>query len=499
MSKKTIFFDEYCGYATSAVVENDKITEFNFERKDRASIIGNIYKGRVECVLQGMNAAFVNCGLERNCYLSAEDVFPDAGKYDGENGKAPALPELKEGDEILVQVTKAPVGKKGARVTAFPSFVGRHVIYMPRTPFIGVSRKISDGELRKNLIYWASKMTREDEGIVLRTAAPYARHNVLELEIAYLRNLYNGISDAFGCTQAGELLYTDVDLTMRVMRDTLSYDIEKIIVGTPKLERLIFKLNELYPPAYRRPVILHNSTKDMFNEYGLTEQITEINSPRVNLDNGAYLIIEKTEALTVIDVNTGKFTGEDNLEQTVYHTNILAAREIAMQVKLRNIGGIVVVDFIDMSTPSHRNAIVGELERALKQDNAKCAVSPMSKLGLVEFSRKRVGASHLSAITRPCRHCKSGLVLSPRFVILKKVRVGLLNMYAEGNRVLRFDANSEVLNEISDWNEFISDLKERMPDAEIYGAPHRSFPDEQVYLHCGNDIFPLPEKAVKII
>ena len=312
MAKKTLYFDSYCGYSFSVITENGKVTEFNFEKSERASIIGNIYKGRVETVLQGMRAAFVNCGLERNCYLSADDIFPDAGKYDGENGQT-EMPELKEGDEIIVQVVKPPVGKKGAKVTAHPSFVGNFLIYMPLTPFVGVSRKIADEELRKNLIYSAGRLKSQNEGLIFRTAAPYAKRNKLELELGYLRNMYTGIVKAFESAKVGDLLYTDLELCMRVMRDTLIYDVEKIYVGSPKLKDTVSRLIELYPPAHRRPVLLHDSPRDMLEENGLSSQIDEITSPRVNLDNGGYLIIESTEALTVIDVNTGKFTGEYNL------------------------------------------------------------------------------------------------------------------------------------------------------------------------------------------
>lgn len=497
MSKKTIFFDEYCGLVIAAVMENGKITQFGFEKDDSRLTTGNIYKGKVESVLPGMNAAFINCGLERNCYLSADDVFPDAGKYDGGNSDAPDFPELKEGDEIAVQVLKPPVGKKGARVTAFPSFVGKNLIYLPNTPFVGVSRKIADEELRKNLMYSAGRMIDKGEGIVFRTASPYAKRKSLELELSYLRNVYGKITQTFAGAKVGDLLYTEYGLPVRVMRDTLTYDIEKIIVGTEHLEKLIQELVALFPHEGRFPVEVHNSGRDLFDEYGLSEQITEITLPKVNLENGAYLVIEHTEALTVIDVNTGKFTGDDSLEQTVYHTNVLAAREIARQVKLRNIGGIVVVDFIDMSSTAHRRALVEELERSLKGDSAKCSVAPVSQFGLVEFTRKRMGTTPLSLMVRPCRHCKSGYVRTPKFTIIS-LRAKLLNMYADGIRKIRIDMNAELLTEMCEWQEVITDLKAHMPEAEIYGVPHRSYADEQLNITSGTQLT-LPPNAVKIV
>lgn len=497
MAKKTIFFDEYCGYATAAVVENGRITEFSFEKKDNISIIGNIYKGRIEKVLPGMNAAFVSCGLEKNCYLCVDDAYPDIGKYDCESGGAPTVPELREGDEIAVQIVKPPVGSKGAKVTPCFSFVGKNLIYMPDTPFIGVSRKITDEELRKNLIYSASRMKTQDEGIVLRTSSPYARRSQLEHELTYLRNLHAGVKKAAREAVIGQLIYTELELPMRVMRDTLSYETEKIIVGTPKLEKIMRDLVGLYPPANRCQVIRHSKGTDLMEDYGLSRQVEELTSPRVGLKNGAYLIIERTEALTVIDVNTGGFTGDDSLEQTVYQTNIAAAREIARQVRLRNIGGIVVVDFIDMSLPAHRASLVEELERALKKDSAKCSVSPMSRLGLVEFTRKRTGASALTQMTKPCRHCRGGRTLSSRYILLG-ARAKILAVYAEGNRRIRIDMNNELAVRLDEWKALKENLMECCADAEIYLVPHRSYGEEQIHIRCG-EAAEIPENSIKIV
>ncbi|MDE6442570.1 MAG: Rne/Rng family ribonuclease [Clostridia bacterium] len=493
MSKKTIFFDDYCGYQMSVIVEDGKITEFGFEEKDNTSIVGNIYKGRVESVLPGMNAAFINCGLERNCYLSTDDIFFDKNKYDGSGDIPPSL-DIHEGDEIAVQVVKAPVGTKGARVSANLSFVGKHLIYMPSAPFVGVSRKIADDELRKNLIYSAERMKTKNEGIILRTASPYARRGYLEQELDYLRNLYNEVKTKQPECAVGDLLYSDLELPMRVMRDTLSYDIERIIVGSPQLEKVIRDIVNLYPAANRRPVLLHDSGRDMLAEYGLSEQIHALYSSRVNLDNGAYLVIEKTEALTSIDVNTGKFTGDDSLEQTVYYTNILAAREIARQVKLRNIGGIVVVDFIDMADPAHAKSLVTELKRALKNDPAKCCVAQMSEFGLVEFTRKRVGGNPLALMSKPCKHCKDGKVKTPRYALIG-MRAKLLELCYEGNTLIRVDMNGELLEYLSGWREFTDDLKERLKGVNIYAVPRKSYSEDQITYRCNEK----PDNAIKLV
>ncbi|MDE6356379.1 MAG: Rne/Rng family ribonuclease [Clostridia bacterium] len=495
MPKKTLYFDGYCGYVTAVVAEDGKMTEFNFEKTQAGSIVGNVYKGRVENVLVGMQAAFVNCGLERNCYLSAEDVL-EAEKYDGSSAPA-AFPELKEGDEILVQVVKAPVGKKGAKVTAQPTFVGKCLIYMPETPFVGVSRKIADEELRKNLVFAANRLRDDGEGIVLRTAAPYAKRRQLETEYSYLKNVYADVKEKFARAKVGDLLYSDYSLPARVLRDTLSSDIEGITVGSKELYDEIENIVNLHPMHKKPQVTLYNSQKDMFDDLGIAGQILGITSTRAELDNGAYLIIERTEALTVIDVNTGKFTGDYNLEQTVYHTNIMAAREIARQMRLRNIGGIVVVDFIDMQNAGHKKALVEELERALKSDKAKCTVSPMSRFGLVEFTRKRIGGSPLHHMTKPCRYCREGgYTLSHEFILFG-LRAKILSHVAEGARSLRIDMNNEVLTKLLSWDELRNDLHTRASSAEIYAVPHRTYHEEQFNIR--RDVFEIPPDAVKII
>ena len=494
MQTKTLYFDEYCGYAVSAVTENGKLTEFNFEKDDAHSIKGNIYKGKIVAVLQGMQSAFVDCGLERNCYLSMDDGVAEAEKYDGSRGEM-QLPELKEGDEIVVQVVKPPIGKKGAKVTLFPSIVGKNIIYMPKTPFVGVSRKIDDEELRKNLIFSVRKLISSDEGIILRTVSPYTRRDLMESELESLKAIYQSILKNFENAETGTVLYSEMGLLKRVLRDILSYDIEEIIVGSQKLKTVIDGFYNLFPPARRRTVTVHDSGRDMLDEYGIGGQIAKMIEPRAELENGAYLVIDRCEALTVIDVNTGAFTGDSNLEQTVYYTNVLAAREIARQVKLRNIGGIVVVDFIDMTNEAHNRTVVEELKNALKNNGSKCSVGNMSEFGLVEFTRKREGTGALSAMCRPCSRCRNGVVKSPKFTLLE-TRAKLLNLYAEGHRRILLDLSADMLEVTTGWAALKDALKARMPDTEIYLSPHRSYPDEQVRIHC--DRFEINANTVKL-
>ncbi len=499
MSKRTIYFNNYCGYDQAAVTEDGKLIEFNFEKRSDGAVVGNVYKGRVETVLPGMQAAFINCGLARNCYVSAEDVIPDAVNL-GADGVQPSFPELKEGDEIIVQVIKPPVGKKGARVTAHPSYVGNSLIYMPDLHFVGVSRKIDDKELRGSLIYSVKKLIGENEGAIIRTAAPYQKREQIVNELNYLRKLHEEVLQHFKRAEVGDLLYTDAALPIRVMRDVLASDIEKIVVGTEALKLAVTGLMELFPAESQRPVILYEGFTDLMEDAGISQQIEELTTPKVALDNGGYLVIEKTEALTVIDVNTGSFTGDDSLEQTVYFTNVLAAREIARQVRLRNIGGIVVVDFIDMQKAAHSKAIVQELERALAGDKVKCQVSPMSRLGLVEFTRKRSGSNPLSLLVRPCSKCSgSGQRKSVEYIIFS-IRTRLLKLAAEGKTTVRLDVSADVLTKLFEHSEVLADIKSRCGNLTVYAVPRKSYSNEQINIRCmGDEDFAMPENPVKLI
>ena len=493
MAHKTLYFDNFCGYMVAAVLQEKKVVEFGFEKLGSGCAVGNVYKGKVESVLPGMNAAFINCGLDKNCYLSGDDYLPD-GDLGGALPKAD-LKSLSPGDPVLVQVVKLPTGNKGAKVTTRLSFVGKIMIYLPDVPFIGVSRKITDAELKKNLVFAAKKLVSGNEGLVVRSAAPYAKRNQLEAEYTYLKNLYKGVSAAFAAAPVGALLYTDFALPIRVLRDTLSSDIDEIVVGSEYLAKMTEEVINLYPSRTMRPVVIHDTGRDMMNELGVSKQFLSMTSPRVDLENGAYLIIERTEALTVIDVNTGKFTGGENLEQTVYAANMVAAREIARQVRLRNIGGIVVVDFIDMTLPAHRKSVVEELESALKDDRAKCAVSPMSRLGLVEFSRKRIGASLLGAHSKPCRYCGgTGHTPTAEFIIIG-LRARLLDIFAARKGDIRIDMNNEVLAKLLAWREMREDIRSHAC-GKIFAVPHRTYHEEHTVIK--EEPFNIPYDAVEI-
>ncbi len=497
MSYKTIYLDSYCELDLAAVVEDGKICDFAIEKRRAEDLVGNVYKGRVNNLLNGMQAAFIDCGLQRNCYISAECLYPDRNGYDGNEIDIPSQLNLRVGDEILVQVTKPPVGNKGAKVTTCLSFVGKSVIYMPETPFIGVSHKIEDKELRRNMTFLAEKLKKGNEGLIMRTAAPYASTAQISEELTFHRNVYADIKSKFKNAPVGALLHTAAPLPLRILRDTPSHEIDKVYTGNKQLGEYIKSYMKMYPTRSRRPVVVSQSMGDLFYEQGLIDEISAIRSPRVEFENGAYLIIERTEALTVIDVNTGKFTGGDSLEQTVYQTNIAAAREIARQVRLRNIGGIVVVDFIDMQNENHRTSLTAELEKALASDKVKCHVLPMSEFGLIQFTRKRSGKSVCDVLTQPCKSCKGAGYTRTTASILLEIRARLLEILNQGYKAVCIDLNYDVGNILIEWREYVLDIATRFPQARVYLILHRTYREDTFNLRYDNSpTITLPEGYV---
>ena len=442
------FLDRYCGQQFAALVENGKLMEFSCEFEPRTTSIGSIYKGKVTNVLSGMNAAFVNCGLDKNCYLSMEETYADHTKYDGTMG---AMNEknmqLSVGDEIIVQVTKPPRGNKGAKVTTHLSFVGKLVIYMPNTDFLGISRKITDENTRNLLLEQADKMRENaQEGFIVRTQAPFATEEQLQTEVAYLKQLYADMELLSKTADVGALLYEDDDLPARVMRDSYGEDIDAIHVGDKEL--------------YERLLRLITLRKD------------------IPLENGAHIVIEPTEAMTVVDVNTGSYTGDNSLEETVFAVNLAAAEEIARQVRLRNIGGIIVVDFIDMADEAHREAVTEKLREKLSLDKAKCNVLPMSELCITQFTRKRVGHDAHSYLVKPCPHCHGMACVHEDIFVITRMRAHILDCFADGFSTAIVELNEGIMKKILDEGLLSVEAKTRWKNNKVYFVPHKTYKED---------------------
>ncbi len=496
MSKK-LYFDNHCGMESYAICEDGVLTEYISEPAASGAVVGNIYKGRVTDVLNGMQAAFVDCGLERHCYISVADMTGDRGAVGYGEVDIPATLNLHVGDEIMVQVIKPAIGKKGAKVTTNISFVGKYEVYMPNTPFLGVSLKISDPELRDNMIFSAKQLINDGEGIIVRTAAPYAVQSDKAREINLFRKLFGLIKDRFESAPVGELLYSDSPLHIRILRDVMLETGDEIHVGNKWLYDGIKQLTGSYSEAESVKLILHDEHTDMFFSEGISEQFLKTLQPKAELDNGAYIVIDRTEALTVIDVNTGKYTGEDSLEQTVFSTNVLATREIARQIKLRNLGGLFVVDFIDMSDEKHKKAIVQELEKALKKDSVRCKVLPMSKFGLVEFTRKRTGAAVSDAVMRKCKQCDGTGSMRGHTSLCMEFRARLLQILSEGATTVCADINFDLANSVLEFTELKENISALYPQARVYIIAHRTYREDTFNFRSINSpAFSLPGGAM---
>ena len=498
--KKEWFLDRYCGQQFAAFVEDGKLKEFSSEKEPLGVTVGNIYKGKVTNVLSGMNAAFINCGLEKNCYLSMEETYTDYTKYDGtmvETNNKP--PDLKVGDEVIVQITKPPRGTKGAKVTTHLSFVGKYIIYLPNTDFVGISRKITDEKVRENLLLFADGMRdRADEGFIVRTHAPLVTEQYLKTEAVYLEKLYTEMQAFAKDAPVGTVLYEDEDLPIRVMRDCFGDEVTCFHIGDEELYKRLLRLINLRQDIPAEKLVFYQGERSMMKEYGITPLVYNAATPTVPLSNGGSLVIEPTEAMTVIDVNTGKYTGDVNREETVFATNLEAAKEIAAQVRLRNIGGIIVVDFIDMALEEHREAVTETLKNYLAMDSAKCNVLPMSELCLTQFTRKRVGNEVLSYLVKSCEHC-SGVGHVPEDIfVITRIRAAILDCFADGYEIAVIDLNEQICNKIFNENFFAREAAQRWKDKQIYFIPHKTYKEECFNVRGEKTPPVLPETAKKL-
>ena len=493
--KKEWFFDSYCGRQFAALIEDGVFAEFACEKRDDCSV-GDILKGKVTNVLTGMNAAFVSCGLDKNCYLALEETYTDHNKYDGQS-KTQSQEEVKVGDEILVQVLKPPRGNKGAKVTKKLSFVGKHLIYLPNTDFLGISRKITDEKTGEKLLKQADKLRGEGDGFIVRTQAPLATSKQLKVEAAYLKKLAKDTYLVAKKAKVGEIVYRDEDLPVRIVRDSFGDEIVSIRVGNADLYARLLKLLRLRGDLPEKKLILHSGPRCMMQQYGLLEEAERTADPVVPLKNGAEIVIERTEAMTVVDVNTSKFVGDNDLEETVFAVNLAAAKEIARQVRLRNIGGIVVVDFIDMTEEAHRLAVTEALSNHLSADKTKCKVLPMSELGLVQFTRERIGKDTSERFLKPCPHCKGLGSIGDGVFAAAKLRAQLLDVFALGYKSAIVDVNQNLMKTIITEKFFETELQADWKDKRIYFIPHKTYGEDEFFVKREkNSVLNLPDNAV---
>ena len=389
-----------------AILENGVLQELYIERSRKKGLVGNIYKGRVCRVLPGMEAAFVEVGMERAAFLHVSDLLPYTSQK--ENGDRPSISSLlREGEDILVQVIKDPMGTKGARLTTHITIPSRYLVFMPNSENVGVSTRIEDESERERLrnMLMDHEALMGKSGYIIRTASESATTDSMRQDIIYLNKLWASISEQAKTTGAGNVVHEDLPLSMRVLRDMIDDDLEKIRVDSRETWRRMSEFAEEFVAELDVVIEHYPGERPIFDLYGVEDEIQKSLERKVHLKSGGYLIIDQTEAMTTIDVNTGAFVGHRNLEETIFKTNLEAAQAIARQLRLRNLGGIVILDFIDMIEDDHRRQVLRALEKALEKDHARTHVSEVSSLGLVEMTRKRTRESLEHILCEPCPTC----------------------------------------------------------------------------------------------
>jgi ribonuclease G len=395
-----------------AVVENGMLQEVHVERALRRGYVGNIYKGRVSRVMPGMQAAFIEVGLERAAFLHASDIvraIPALLSEAGENGPSPPPPIAElvhEGQEIVVQVVKDPIGSKGARLTTHLSVPSRYLVLLPHAKMIGVSVRIEDETERLRLKELMQELTADGAlGYIVRTNAEGQPREALAEDVEYLGKLWASLQEGIAQTKVGERIYEELSLPLRSLRDMMRGEVEKVRVDSRETLEKTIRFAQQFMPDLADRIEHYPGERPIFDLYGVEDEIQRALKKEVPLKSGGYLIIDQTEAMTTIDVNTGAFLGHRNLEETVYKTNLEAAQSAARQLRLRNLGGIIIIDFIDMTDEEHKRQVLRMLEKALAHDHAKTSVYEMSHLGLVEMTRKRTVESLERQLCEPCPTC----------------------------------------------------------------------------------------------
>lgn len=429
-----------------ARLENGQLAEIHIERKRERNLVGSIYRGRVTRVLPGMQAAFVEIGLERTAFLyvthildpnrnaedllgenevgaeelEADDALEAEGPAKDPTGprerpdsipRKPDRPQLdiskliREGESVLVQILKEPMGTKGARLTGYISIPGRYLVYLPDSQHLGISRRIEDPAERDRLKSIVEKHRPNQGGFIVRTVAESATEKQIKDDLDYLIKLWGSIKRQAQKQTSPGLVHSDLDLTTRILRDRVTDDVERIVVDDLATFKHITKFIQNFLPRFKKRIELHSEPESLFDQYGLESELSRAIARKVWLKSGGYIVIDEAEALTAIDVNTGRFVGRRNLEDTILQTNLEAVKEIAYQIRLRNLGGIIVLDFIDMLKSQHNEKIYNALLEELKKDPVRTNVLPMSQLGLIEMTRKRTQESLRIQLTSGCQYC----------------------------------------------------------------------------------------------
>ncbi len=429
-----------------ALVENGHLAEFHLQRPTEKGLVGNIYRGRVVRVLPGMQAAFVDIGLDRTGFLYVDDVYISNVDIDARMMKretpcgklefSSSLPDtdinrspgmsiedlLAEGQVITVQVGKDPIGTKGARLTCHITLPCRNLVFMPLTDHIGISRKIQGDDSRKILKERIEELRPEGTGFIVRTVAENATMEELEADMEFLLLLWDEIQDMSNkCSTVPKIIYEDLDIIFRSVRDLFTEDVRSLTLDDHATYEKLFKFVQTFAPKLQDRISYYQGDAPLFESHGIDIEISRALEKKVWLRSGGYIIIESTEALSVIDVNTGRFVGKNDLEETIFKTNMEAVKEIAYQLRLRNIGGIIIIDFIDMDDEEHRDELFVSFKEAVKKDKSRINILKLSELGLVQMTRKRNCENLSQMMSEPCHYCAGDGMLKSRRTICYEI------------------------------------------------------------------------------
>ena len=462
-----------------ALLDRGRLSEIWIERHHERGPVGNIYRGRVERVVPGIQAAFVDIGLARNAFLYVGDVRDRLAELadlvgedeDWETGERPAPRRIDEllspGQELIVQVRKAPVGAKGARVTTQIALPGRYLVLMPTSGDTGISRRIEDVDERQRLLALLDELGPVPGGLIIRTAGEGCDARQLGHDLDYLSRLWQEVADRAEKARSPALVYSELDLARRTVRDRLDDSFEVVWVDGEETYRQLLGEVEALEPGLVDTVRRYERAGRLFADFGLQRELEKALKKRIWLKSGGYLVIQETEALVAIDVNTGRYLGNKSLEETVLHANLEAVEEVARQIRLRDLGGIIVIDFIDMVESENRRRVVAELEARLETDRSRVRVSQISEFGLVEVTRKRSRSNLRRVLTRPCPCCgENGRVKSPATVCLELRRQLLQDHPASAKRPgsrLTLRVPPEVADALeTTWAPVMRELEERL-------------------------------------
>lgn len=405
--KEEILINVTSSEVRAALLENGVLQEVYIERAERRGLISNIYKGRVLRVLPGMQAAFIDIGLERTAFLHASDIAQPNAPENGEE-VADIRDLVREGGEIMVQVVKNPLGNKGARLTSYITLPSRHLVLLPRSDTVGISARIEDEGERDRLRNMVEELLAGRDlncGAIVRTVAEGADNEALAADLRYLLKLWEVVKERCSKSSVKTLIHEDLSLPLRVLRDMVTGDVDSVLVDSESDYEAMQEFATTYLPDASSAIEHYKRRRPIFDLHGIEDEIRKSLDRNIPLKSGGYLIFDQTEAMTTIDVNTGGYVGHRNLEETIYRTNLEAAVAIARQLRLRNLGGIIIIDFIDMEEADHRENVLNALEQALARDHARHQLTPVSPLGLVEMTRKRTRESLQHVLCEDCPAC----------------------------------------------------------------------------------------------